>query len=89
MTPIDWWLVGGGLLFIAWLVYVMWRVQRWADRDFDRHTGMAAALVNPPPDEAEARRRHPAARALGGAKCPQCDAPGPAREHLHRRGDWS
>lgn len=87
MTGIDWVLVGAGVLFIGWLVYVMWRVQAWAERDFDRHTGMAAALVNPP--EAEARRRHPAARALsGGPGCDRCDAPGPAREHIHRRGDW-
>ncbi len=87
MTPVDWGLVVAGLLFIAALLYILWRVQLWADRDFDRHADMAAALVNPP-DDTDARRRHPAARALGGAKCARCDAPGPAREHIHRRGEW-
>lgn len=92
MTGIDWVLVGAGVLFIGWLVYVMWRVQAWAERDFDRHTTLATTMVNPP--EVEARRRHPATRALGaytGAAaatgwCVRCDEPviGPLREHMHK-----
>lgn len=93
MTAVDWGLVAAGLLFIAALLYALWRVQRWADRDFDRHVDTAVALFA---DDTAARRRHPATRAMSAYTeaaastgwCVQCNQPvvGPLREHLHKAG---